>query len=406
MYFHLTLHILWQGKAIGQAGLSNRLGIRCQSYSTTRTTVVGIDAPFRALRSCGTIVVLSLHSHIAIGGGSEGVAARRRIDGNSGSPWQYLLTEVIVPRGIADMLLNHHTVPLAISHHLIIILAQLGIATKGLLDLLGPLVGISKASLSCILVHGLRVIHIIEVCHSLHGEQQHLSEGIARRCGHIFPQTKDTGLQRHIVVSHTLPLACLNIICSSIEHLRSHTCHILAVLIVDVSSLSNDVFGSRTAEHRTEESLGMVGDILKSIFFRVPGHIHKQRDRILHRFQVANIQNPHTLDAVVVGQRELFEHLLSLGDIQPLCVTWCTYIVDVVVKSPTTLMFAFLSIGYTSHITPVVVAQQHDDVIRHTHTCIIVVEHFLIQCPNLRSLLGRLLSHLLDNLTLVLYNLL
>ena len=150
----------------------------------------------------------------------------------------------------------------------------------------------------------------------------------------------------------------------------------------------------------------MVCAVLLRIFLRIPRHIHKQRDRILHGFQVTNIQNPHTLNAVVVGQRELFEHLLGLSNVQPLRVTRSSHIVDMVVQSPATLVFAFLGIGYTAHITPVVVAQQHDDVVGHTHAGIVVVEYFLIECPHLRRLLGRLLGHLLDNLTLVLHNLL
>ena len=406
MNLHLAFNILRQGKAIGQTGLPHGVGIWCQGHRTACTAVIGIDAPLGTLGCRSTIVMLCLHSYIAVSGGCEGVTARRRIDGNIGSPGQHILAEVVVPRGIADMLLNHHTVPLAISHDLIIILAQLGITTESFFHLLRPSIGIGQACLSCILVHGLRIVHIIEIGHSLHGEQQYLTESITRSLGHILPKAQHTGFQCHIVVTNTLPLARLDVISPGIQHLWRYTCHILAVLIVDVGSLSDGFLGGRTTEHSSKESLCMVCAVLLRIFLRIPRHIHKQRNRILHGFQVTHVQNPHTLNAVVVGQRELFEHLLGLGNVQPLRVTWCAHIVDMVVQSPAPLVLTFLGIGYTAHITPVVVTQQHDDVVGHTHAGIIVVEYFLIECPHLRRLFSRLLGHLLDNLTLVLHNLL
>ena len=72
-----------------------------------------------------------------------------------------------------------------------------------------------------------------------------------------------------------------------------------------------------------------------------------------------------------------------------------------VVHAPTTRMLALLRIRKASHIAPVVVAKEHDDIVGHAHTRIIVVEHFLIERPHLRSLVGRFTRHLRDNLTLV-----
>ena len=50
-----------------------------------------------------------------------------------------------------------------------------------------------------------------------------------------------------------------------------------------------------------EEGAGMGSYRLLGVLFRIPCHIHKQLDGILHRLQVAHVQNPHALNTMVVG---------------------------------------------------------------------------------------------------------
>ena len=69
--------------------------------------------------------------------------------------------EVIVPRAIANVLLRHHTIPFASSHHLIIIVTELCIALETLLHLVGPLVGIRISGFRQDFVHGLGIVHVI-----------------------------------------------------------------------------------------------------------------------------------------------------------------------------------------------------------------------------------------------------
>ena len=156
------------------------------------------------------------------------------------------------------------------------------------------------------------------------------------------------------------------------------------------------------SEYCTEKAGSMLFDILLGIFLRIPSHIHEELDRIFHRFQVTHIQNPHTLYTMVISQRELFKHLLCLSHIKPLAITRCSHIVHMVVEAPSTRMLAFLCIRHSAHISPVIITQQNQDIVGHTHTGIIVVEHFFIQCPHLSRLIGRLTRNLLDNLTLIL----
>ena len=149
----------------------------------------------------------------------------------------------------------------------------------------------------------------------------------------------------------------------------------------------------------------MVGHILLGIFLGIPSHIHKQLDRIFHWFQVTHIENPHSLDTEVVSQRELFKHLLSLSHVYPFAVAWSTYIVHMIVDSPSTFAVTlFLAYRYTSYITPVVVADKNQHIIGHTKSGIVVVLHFLVKRPHLSGFLSRFSSHFLDYPALILDN--
>ena len=279
------------------------------------------------------------------------------------------MREVIIPRGIANMLLCHHTVPLAMSHYLIIIMTELSITLETLGYSVSPLIGIWIIGICQNLIHSLGVIHIIEVGHCLNGEEDRLAISITSLLWNLGKQSQCTTLQTGIVVSHLAPLSRSHIIGLCIQHLRSYTSHVLAIAVVDRGGF----LGNGIAEYSTEEATGMISNRLLRVFLRVPRHVHKQLDGIFHRFQVTHIQNPHPLDAIIVSQRKLFEHLLCLGHIDPLGVTGSTHVIYMVIQSPSTRMLAFLRIRNTAHISPVVVTQQHDNIIGHAHSFIIIV---------------------------------
>ena len=343
--------------------------------------------------------MLRLHSHKTVGR-LEGVAARLSVR-HYGRGRHHVATEVVVPRTVAYVFLRHHTVPLALAHHLIIIVAEHRVALEALLHPVCPQVGIRAALLRHLPVHGLRIIHVIEVGHSLHRKQDQLPVGIMLLLGQLVEEAQGAHLQPRIVISHLLPLARLHIIRLRVEHLWGHAAHILAVLVVDRGGFP----GSRTAEHTGEEMLRVVGHVLLGVCLRVPGHIHEELNGILHRLEVAHIENPHALDAVIIGQRQLLEHLLCLRHIQPLGVARCTHIVHMVVDAPATRVLAFLLIDrHPANVAPVVVAHQHDHIVGHTEARIVVVLHLLIEGPHLRGLVGRFARHLFDYLPLVLHN--
>ena len=75
-----------------------------------------------------------------------------------------------------------------------------------------------------------------------------------------------------------------------------------------------------------------------------------------------------------------------------------------VVHAPSSWVLALLLVRQTAHVSPVVVAQKHDDIVGHSHSGIVIVEHLLVERPHLRSLLSRFACHLPDDVALVFHN--
>ena len=76
-----------------------------------------------------------------------------------------------------------------------------------------------------------------------------------------------------------------------------------------------------------------------------------------------------------------------------------------IIHSPTARVLTLLCIRKATEITPVVIAEQHDNIVWDTKTEVVVFLHLFIHCPHLRALLRSLSCNLLDNLSLVLHNL-
>ena len=231
MNLHFGWRLGWQRETISQASTVNGLGIRSQGHSTTGTSIVRIDAPLGSSRSLCIVVMLSLHSHKAVGR-YEHIASRGAFL-YAFCCRQHLMGEVIVPRAIANVLLRHHTIPLTIRHHLIIIVTELGIALETLLHLVGPKVGIRISGFRQDFVHGLCIIHVVEISHRLDREKDSLTIGIAGRLRNVREQSESPTFQSGIVVSYSPPFTCSKVVSLGIQHLRSYTSHILAVAVVN-----------------------------------------------------------------------------------------------------------------------------------------------------------------------------
>ena len=73
-----------------------------------------------------------------------------------------------------------------------------------------------------------------------------------------------------------------------------------------------------------------------------------------------------------------------------------------IIHTPTSRMFPLFSVRKAGYISPVVVGQQHDNIIRCTKSHIIVALHFFVDSPDLRAFFRSFSRYFLDNPTLVL----
>ena len=87
----------------------------------------------------------------------------------------------------------------------------------------------------------------------------------------------------------------------------------------------------------------------------IPCHIHEERDRIFHWFQIAYIQYPQLFYSVIVCELKLLPHILYRGYVQPFGVSRSTYVVYMVIHAPTARMLTFLGIWQTAYIAPIVI---------------------------------------------------
>ena len=149
-------------------------------------------------------------------------------------------TEIIVPTGIAYVLLDHHAVPLAAGHLLIIICAQLGITLKVALAALCPVVCGGIVVAYQFLVHGLAVIHIVDVAHGLYGEQYYLLISVTVFGLELEILTQSLSLQTCIIVANLLKLTGLKrVVLACIQHLGADTAVVLAAQVKNTCSLGS-----------------------------------------------------------------------------------------------------------------------------------------------------------------------
>ena len=85
----------------------------------------------------------------------------------------------IVPGAVAYVYLVHHVVPLSLCHLVIIFVTELAVSAEAELYLVCPFVGSCAAHLGVVVVHGLCVVHVVEVCHGSDGEVDELVVGVA-----------------------------------------------------------------------------------------------------------------------------------------------------------------------------------------------------------------------------------
>ena len=108
----------------------------------------------------------------------------------------------------------------------------------------------------------------------------------------------------------------------------------------------------------------------------------------------------HSSGAARPREIHLLPGLFDLDGVEPFVVARPADIVEVIVDAVAALT---LRAGrrQPANLSPVVVREQQDDVVRDFHAAIVVVLHFLVERPDLRRSLGRLAGDCSDDATLV-----
>ena len=136
------------------------------------------------------------------------------------------------------------------------------------------------------MVHGLGVVHLVDIAHGLDGEEDDLTVGILGFGLQGDELSEGAGLEG-LIVGHHLGELCGGV-GLGVEHLRGDAAIIFAHEVQQLCCLA----GLILAETLCAEVTGVVEEIVDMVFRGIPGHVHKQLDGILHRLQVAHIQDP------------------------------------------------------------------------------------------------------------------
>ena len=401
MHIHLA-DTLRQAEGIGQRGPVGGDVVGLQRDAAQRPAHVGYHRPLGSLLSRGAVVVSRLDgeaSHGVLGAlGQEHVAVLPcLLLAEAEHVGQHVVREIVVPARIADVLLNHHSVPLASGHYLIIIGTEQRVATETTLHLGGPFVGLQAALLVELVVHGLSVVHLVEVAHGLDGEEQQLEVRVVVFSGQLLQQSERVSLQGLVLLHHVEPFARCQVVGVAVQHLSRHPSVVLRVEVQQTGSLS----GMLLAQLLCAELRGMLHEVPGRVACGIPCHVEEERDGVLHRLEVTHVEHPELVHPILVGERHLFPEVLYGRHVHPLAVAWSPHVIHVVVHAPPTGALLLLHVGQSPYITPVVVREQYRHVIGHPQSVLIVELHLLVECPHLRTFLGGPSRHLLDDAPLV-----
>ena len=145
------------------------------------------------------------------------------------------------------------------------------------------------------------------------------------------------------------------------------------------------------AEH-VGQPLGLIAvGIVVTERREVVGHIHEHLSLYLHRFDVADVEQPVTVGSSAVGLQQLLVHQHGGGGGEPQIVVGHAAIAQVVVHAAAAASLLLGRIAHALHIAVVVVGPDERDVIRHKQSCIIDVECLLVRHEDLWQLRNLLL---------------
>ncbi len=115
------------------------------------------------------------------------------------------------------------------------------------------------------------------------------------------------------------------------------------------------------------------------------GQREKELDGELHRFEVAHVDDPEAVGAIVESEAHLLLNFRNRVGIDPFVGTRAADIVEVVVDSRAAGALAFFGCGKAAEVAPVVVGPEQCDVLGHAHASFVVALHLFVEGPDLRD---------------------
>ena len=212
------------------------------------------------------------------------------------------------------MLLGHHAVPLAASHLMIVIVADEGIALEEALAFISPYIRLRIALLVEGMVLSLGKVHLMQIAHHLDREEDDLTIGVVIGCRQTVVLAQRIGFELEILIYHLLPFTVFQTVGVLVEHLWGAA----SIILADKIQNAGCFIGLRFTELLCAPVAGMAGDVVYIVFTWIPRHVHKLADRIFHRLEVANIENPETVDAILVSKCQLLPRILHRSNVEHL----------------------------------------------------------------------------------------
>ena len=136
--------------------------------------------------------------------------------------------------------------------------------------------------------------------------------------------------------------------------------------------------GSLLAKLSLEKAVQVAAHSLFSYLLDVPGHVHHQFNLVFDGFDVAYVENPNLLDALVVGGVHLVVEQGGREGAQPEIVMGAPPVRYVVVDTVASRTCTFSLGREMANITIIVVRPHQTDVIGHLQAGMIDIEHLLV----------------------------
>ena len=196
------------------------------------------------------------------------------------------------------MFLDHHAVPFASGDVVVVVIAKFLVALECTFHHVGPFVGFGVVLGIKFVVHGLCVVHFIEVGHGLHGEEDELLVGVV-----VFGSQGDVlaqgfRFQFDELVRHLFPFSRFQVIGFAVEHFRRDAPGIFAVEVQDACGF----FGLVFAKGCGAELFRMLQKVGRRVLLGIPCHVEEERDGVFHGLEVAHVQHPQLVHAIVIGE--------------------------------------------------------------------------------------------------------